>query len=161
MLSKRATSSLTTFKNLLLRLQEGACNETVPDTVGQVLDQTGYLTALKDEQSTESEGRIENLMELVSAAQEAKQHSPDLTLTSFVDRLSLLSETDEGQQQEKAVVGIHARSFDIHQYGPARAAPTIRGWNGHGCRGTSRRLEGDGTVYTSGIKEAYGTLRQT
>ena len=35
-------------------------------------------------------------MELVSAAQEAAQRSPDLTLTSFVDRLSLLSETDEG-----------------------------------------------------------------
>lgn len=96
LLSTRATSSLSTFKDLLLRLQEGARNETVPEIVGQVLDQTGYLTTLRDEQSTEAEGRIENLMELVSAAQEAEHHSPDLTLASFVDRLSLLSETDEG-----------------------------------------------------------------
>ena len=38
--------------------------------LGKVLDRSGYLQDLRDERSEEAEGRIENLMELVSAARE-------------------------------------------------------------------------------------------
>ena len=38
--------------------------------IGKMLDQTGYLKDLRDENTEEANERIENLMELVSAARE-------------------------------------------------------------------------------------------
>ena len=44
--------------------------------VGKMLDQSGYLHDLREERSEEAEGRIENLMELVSAAQGIRDPRP-------------------------------------------------------------------------------------
>jgi DNA helicase-2/ATP-dependent DNA helicase PcrA len=63
--------------------------------IGKMLDQTGYLRELREEQTEEAEGRIENLMELVSAAREYESREEEPSLGGFVDRLSLLSEVDE------------------------------------------------------------------
>ena len=60
-----------------------------------MLDQTGYLKDLRDENTEEANERIENLMELVSAAREYETREPEASLGGFVDRLSLLSEADE------------------------------------------------------------------
>ena len=60
-----------------------------------MLDQTGYLKDLRDENSEEANERIENLMELVSAARDYESREPEASLGGFVDRLSLLSEADE------------------------------------------------------------------
>jgi DNA helicase-2/ATP-dependent DNA helicase PcrA len=60
-----------------------------------VIDRTGYLQDLREERSEEAESRIENLMELVSAAREYESRHPEPTLAGFVDQLSLLSDSDE------------------------------------------------------------------
>ena len=60
-----------------------------------MLDQSGYLKELRDENSEEANERIENLMELVSAARDYESHEAEASLGGFVDRLSLLSEVDE------------------------------------------------------------------
>ena len=60
-----------------------------------MLDQSGYLQDLREERSEEAEGRIENLMELVSAAREYETRHPEPSLGGFVDQLSLLSDVDE------------------------------------------------------------------
>jgi DNA helicase-2/ATP-dependent DNA helicase PcrA len=62
-----------------------------------VLDQTGYLQDLRDDKSEDSQSRIENLMELVSAAREYEGREPEASLGGFTDKLSLLSEADEGE----------------------------------------------------------------
>ena len=64
-------------------------------TLGKVLDQSGYLKDLREEHSEEAEGRIENLMELVSAAREYETRTAEPSLAGFVDQLSLLSDADE------------------------------------------------------------------
>ncbi len=107
MLPPRATSALAAFRTLLLRLQEIATQETVSATLGSVLEQTGYVDDLRDDRSAEAEARIENLMELVSASREAEQRGQDgdaLTLVTFVDQLSLLSETDQEQGARDAQI---------------------------------------------------------
>jgi DNA helicase-2/ATP-dependent DNA helicase PcrA len=60
-----------------------------------MLDRTGILRELREEHSEEAEARVENLMELVSAAREYELRDPEASLGGFVDRLSLLSEADE------------------------------------------------------------------
>jgi DNA helicase-2/ATP-dependent DNA helicase PcrA len=103
-LAPRATTSLRTFRDLLVNLSEAARQDTVSIILGKMLDQTGYLTALRDENSEESNDRIENLMELVSAARDYESHDAEASLGGFVDRLSLLSETDEESGNREARV---------------------------------------------------------
>ena len=94
--SRRARSaSLTAFRDLLAGLTAMAAQETVSIALGKVLDQSGYLQDLREERSEEAEGRIENLVELVSAAREYETRHPEPTLGGFVDQLSLLSDVDE------------------------------------------------------------------
>jgi DNA helicase II / ATP-dependent DNA helicase PcrA len=95
MLPGRATASLTVFRDLLVNLTEMAAQESVSIALGKVLDRSGYLQDLRDERSEEAEGRIENLMELVSAAREFETRTAEPSLAGFVDQLSLLSDVDE------------------------------------------------------------------
>jgi DNA helicase-2/ATP-dependent DNA helicase PcrA len=94
-LAPRALASLTAFRDLVLALADVARRESPAVTVARTLDLSGYLQALREEKSEEAESRLENLTELVSAAREYESREPEPTLGGFVDRLSLLSETDE------------------------------------------------------------------
>ena len=80
-----------------MALADVARREPVSVLLGKVLDQSGYLRDLREDKSEESEGRIENLMELVSAANEYESREAEPSLGGFVDRLSLLSDVDKEQ----------------------------------------------------------------
>jgi DNA helicase-2/ATP-dependent DNA helicase PcrA len=95
LLPTRSMASLTAFRDLLASLTAMAAEEPVSIALGKVLDRSGYLKDLRDERSEEAEGRIENLLELVSAAREYETRNPEPTLAGFVDQLSLLSDVDE------------------------------------------------------------------
>jgi DNA helicase II / ATP-dependent DNA helicase PcrA len=94
-LAPRAVASLAAFRDLMAALTDTVQRESVSIAVGKVIDQTGYLQDLRDERSEEAESRIENLMELVSAAREYESRQTEPSLAGFVDQLSLLSDTDE------------------------------------------------------------------
>ena len=100
----RAMLALKEFRDLIVALATGAASSSVSSAITLVLDRTGYLQALRDERSEEAEARIENLMELVSAAREYETREPDAMLGGFVDRLSLLSEADEAEGTNEARV---------------------------------------------------------
>jgi DNA helicase II / ATP-dependent DNA helicase PcrA len=104
LLTPRQLSSLTAFRDLILSLAEVARAESVSITLGKVLDRSGYLADLREDRSEEAEGRIENLMELVSAAREYESREPDPSLGGFVDRLSLLSDVDKEEGTRDARV---------------------------------------------------------
>jgi len=102
LVAQRAMVSLRTFRDLMLNLSEVARKEPLSITLGKVLDQSGYLQDLRDDKSEDSQSRIENLMELVSASREYEGRDPEASLGGFTDKLSLLSEVDEGQGSVEA-----------------------------------------------------------
>ena len=93
--SGRAAASLAVFRDLIVSLTDVARQDPVSIAIGKMLDRSGYLQDLRDDRSEDSEARIENLAELVSAAREYESREPEPSLTGFVDRLSLLSDVDE------------------------------------------------------------------
>ena len=103
-LGNRAVTALRTFRDLIAGLADAARQDTVSILIGKMLDRSGYLNDLRDENSEEANERIENLMELVSAARDFETHEPEPTLGGFVDRLSLLSEVDEESGKRDAKV---------------------------------------------------------
>jgi DNA helicase-2/ATP-dependent DNA helicase PcrA len=104
LLNPRQVASLTAFRDLIVSLAEVARRDAVSITLGKVLDQSGYLRDLRDDRSEEAEARIENLMELVSAAREYESREPESSLGGFVDRLSLLSDVDKEEGTREARV---------------------------------------------------------
>ena len=103
-LTPRASAALRSFREMLASLAQAAREDPVSITIGKILDQTGYLKDLRDENTEEANERIENLMELVSAAREYETRDAEASLGGFVDRLSLLSEVDEESGTREARV---------------------------------------------------------
>src|SRR3977135_2835409 len=67
--------------------------EAVPEGPGRllevVLERTGYVSELQAEHSIESEGRLENLAELVGSAREFEN------VNEFLEQVSLIADTDD------------------------------------------------------------------
>ena len=104
LLPARSMASLRVFRDLIVELADVARNDSVSIAIGKMLDRSGYLRDLRDEHTEDADARIENLMELVSAAREYETRDADASLGGFVDRLSLLSETDEESGTKNARV---------------------------------------------------------
>ncbi|MPY87408.1 MAG: AAA family ATPase [Luteitalea sp.] len=104
-LPARSASALGAFVTLLERLSATARQHaTVADVIVDVLEESRYLHMLEEDQGEDARSRIENLKELVSAAREYEQRDAEASLGGFVDKLSLLSETDEAEGSESARV---------------------------------------------------------
>jgi DNA helicase-2/ATP-dependent DNA helicase PcrA len=100
----RAITSLKSFRDLINGLATFVEEAGVGGTISRMLEQSGYLRELREERSEDADARVENLMELVSAAGEYELRDPDASLAGFVDRLSLLSEADEEDGAKEARV---------------------------------------------------------
>jgi DNA helicase-2/ATP-dependent DNA helicase PcrA len=98
----RAAASLTVFRDLIIALTGIARQDSVSIAIAKMLDRSGYLQDLRENRSEDSEARIENLAELVSAAREYESREPEPSLAGFVDRLSLLSDVDEEEGDRDA-----------------------------------------------------------
>ncbi|NLZ51674.1 MAG: DNA helicase PcrA [Thermoanaerobacteraceae bacterium] len=85
------------FKNMSNKM-------TVSDLTNYILDQTGYMDELVSQNTTEASSRIENLQEMVGAAIEFEQKKPDATLEDFLTELALVSDVDNLEEKNDAVV---------------------------------------------------------
>ena len=104
LLPRRALKALSAFRTLLESLQATAASQSVSVTLSSVLNESGYVAALRKDGSEEAENRLSNLMELVSAAQDYEVREEDPGLGAFVDAYSLQSEADEGAGPDDARV---------------------------------------------------------
>ena len=89
-----AVARLADFAALMDDLSEAA--DTLPASafLKAVLDQSGYVQALKDEGSFEARARIENLDELVSAVAEWESESGG-GIAEFLDEAALMASVDD------------------------------------------------------------------
>jgi len=90
--SSRAVAPLRAFRELIQRLQEGYSTKEPADYLRYVLDETGYMSALKDRNTPEDVARIENLEELTRAVAEAMDAGE--SFTDFLDAAALVSDAD-------------------------------------------------------------------
>src|SRR4029077_16750501 len=69
---------------------------TLPEVIKFLIDCTGYVKALEEEATPESQSRIENLQELVNAARDSADRAE--TLGEFLDHAALVSDTDQYEE---------------------------------------------------------------
>jgi DNA helicase-2/ATP-dependent DNA helicase PcrA len=87
--------ALEEFAQLIAALGGKRPTLTVPAFLDEVLAASGYREALKQERSAEAEGRLENLEELISAAEDYQLSQDDASVEGFLDGIALVSDVDE------------------------------------------------------------------
>ena len=87
--------ALKEFAALVTRLAAEREKAPLPAFIDLVLDASGYREDLKSERSSEAEARLENLEELIAAAEDYARVQEPATLEGFLDGVALVSDVDE------------------------------------------------------------------
>ncbi len=103
-LGGRGGRGLREFARLIGRLAEVlATPGPLGARVAAVIDEAGLRDALRREGTAEAEGRLENLDELVVAAEEFAARPEGGDLAAFLDSVALISDVDELQEGRASV----------------------------------------------------------
>ena len=103
----RGANALRAFRELILELQELAESRSLPALLEEVIDRAGIADAYRDKGDADSEARLENIAEFLSAAGEFAEREPDLDplegLTAFLDHVSLATDLDSWRRDEGGI----------------------------------------------------------
>ena len=94
----RSLVSIGQLVALLDELRDLVVESSPVAVIEAILDRTGYRRELEDEHSIESEGRLDNLDELLTAASEADD------IDQFLEQVSLVADADEIADDESNVL---------------------------------------------------------
>ncbi|GEK18234.1 DNA helicase PcrA [Cellulomonas persica] len=94
-LGTRAVTGLTAFVELMSGLRALAATAGPAEVLGAVLDRSGYLAELRASEDPQDGSRVENLAELHAVATEFEQSDPDGDLADFLERVSLVADSDQ------------------------------------------------------------------
>jgi DNA helicase II / ATP-dependent DNA helicase PcrA len=95
--SGKAARGIETFLQLLDDVADSVASGPGP-LLQALLERSGYLDALEAERTIESEGRLENLAELVGAASEVA------SVDEFLESISLVSDVDDLDEADQSSV---------------------------------------------------------
>lgn len=91
-----AARKLRHFHHLITSLQENLQSMKPLEVFLDVLDKTEYVLRLKEENTAESQSRIDNLEELSNAIRQFEQErGEEASLTAFLEEIALVSDIDQ------------------------------------------------------------------
>ncbi len=98
--ARNVIKSFTAMINKFLAMKEIM---GVRDFIEEVVYSTGYIKELEEENSVESQSRIENLKEFISVAVDFETNYEGGTLEDFLANVSLLSDVDKTDERKDVV----------------------------------------------------------
>jgi len=99
----RASGNLMLFKDMINELIKDKYTLGITDLMKKILLVTGYEEMLVKENTSEAEGRLENIYEFLGVAAEFEKEEADNSLSEFLDSIALVSDTDKLDEGEEAV----------------------------------------------------------
>ena len=94
---------LERFAELIADLRSFAESASVADLLVAVMERSGYVRELQNEDTNEARGRIENLSELVGVAREYEAADDDPSLAGFLANIALVSDLDTLEEEASYV----------------------------------------------------------
>ena len=114
----KAAQAVWDLANLLMNLRADLDKYSVTELVETVLDKTGYLDALRVQNTLESQARIENIEEFLTVTKNFDENQDDAPedesgidkLSRFLNDLALIADTDDGDVEtaEVTLMTLHA-----------------------------------------------------
>lgn len=99
----RTKGILTDFIDLLKRLGSMQSAMTLSEFISFLLEKTGYIDELKEEDSVESQTRLENLQEFINVARDFEEEYDEVDLGEFLSQVALVSDTDQIEEDSESV----------------------------------------------------------
>jgi DNA helicase-2/ATP-dependent DNA helicase PcrA len=107
---KPAQAKIREFVDIMNECREQLPHKALVDTTRDLLDKTGYVKQFVEENSAESLGRRENVMELLNAISYFERSRENASLSAFLQEVSLVSDIDNMEAGVPAVtlMTVHA-----------------------------------------------------
>ncbi|MBU4337045.1 MAG: DNA helicase PcrA [Actinobacteria bacterium] len=105
-LGTRAITGLGEFARMMAGLRELAQTAGPAQVLGAALDRSGYLAELRGSEDPQDGSRVDNLAELHAVASEFEQAEPEGTLADFLERVSLVADSDQIPSPEGEEAGV-------------------------------------------------------
>ncbi|NLF84462.1 MAG: UvrD-helicase domain-containing protein [Candidatus Gastranaerophilales bacterium] len=102
-ISGKVATKLKEFYSLIEKLIEDSKQYCLSEFISILLEKTGYIKELQDENTEEANNRIENIREFISVAREQEDIGLDTELGEFLTRMSLISDLDSMINENDAV----------------------------------------------------------
>ncbi|MEV8143602.1 DNA helicase PcrA [Specibacter sp. NPDC078709] len=118
-IASRSLNAVNTFAKMMADLAEIAATSSPATALEAVLEQSGYLEALRTSTDPQDESRVENLAELVAVVREFGQENPEGTLGEFLEQVSLVADADQipdapgGSEAEAAAAVAEAKRLGV------------------------------------------------
>jgi DNA helicase-2/ATP-dependent DNA helicase PcrA len=90
----KKTRELERFAELIESLRSRLSEFSIADLLVAVMEESGYLRELRNEDTPDSRTRMENLEELVGVAREYEKNEGEPTLAGFLANVALISDLD-------------------------------------------------------------------
>lgn len=101
------------FVRLMNDLAQIARTEPAATCLEAVLEQTGYLAALRASKDIQDESRVENLSELLDAMVEFETENPGADLEQFLEHVALVADADSIPNRPASAEGENASAAQI------------------------------------------------
>lgn len=102
-LSTRAKNNLKSFLDMINSFMAMSEVMGLREFLEEVINKTGYVKELEQEDSIESQTRLDNIREFLSVAVDFEVNNPNGTLEDFLANISLLSDVDKTEDVDNAV----------------------------------------------------------
>lgn len=96
-------SKIAGFLAMIDRFRALSAKASLSQLTKTIFDETGYIARLQSEQTEESEDRIANLQELLSDMEEFEQRDEGKSVTSFLERVTLVSDLEQDGARGESV----------------------------------------------------------
>jgi DNA helicase-2/ATP-dependent DNA helicase PcrA len=103
-LTQRARDSLSSLVGSITQWHQASQTDHPSKILEQIIEDTGYVEALKRSNEPESESRVMNVRELLVAIREIEIEDDQSGLRALLERIALTSSTDAAGADEDAVV---------------------------------------------------------
>ena len=100
----RVYSNSREFVNCMEEFFNEKDNLKLSELIKKVLENTGYLKALENEDTEESKNRIANLEEFLNVAIEFEEESAENTLSEFLEGITLSSDIDNMEEEDSVTL---------------------------------------------------------
>lgn len=104
------------FKDLIVDFQNYLLTHTLTELVEYIIEKSGMKEELEEENTLESEIRLDNLMEFKSITISFEKMSGSENLSDFLNQISLATDKDENNDDAVSVMTIHSAKgleFDV------------------------------------------------
>lgn len=99
----RTKGILTEFLDLLKRLGAMQGSMSLSEFISFLLEKTGYINELKEEDTVEAQARLENLQEFINVARDFEEEYEEIDLGEFLSQVALVSDVDELDEEKESV----------------------------------------------------------